>query len=222
MTEKTTRRSTATNTGTAKPAKARDTPLTPRYIQAKTKTIWLTFDDGPHITRTPKVLDVLAAHGIRATFFLVGKNAAFYPAIVKRIAAEGHAVGNHTYRHPDLTKLTSAKIREELLLTEKHIAKAMGSRKLFRPPYGAHNHKVDTVAAALGYRTILWNVDTVDWSKDYQPTRWVDHGIAQIKARTNSVALNHDIHKSTAENLDLFIRKIKAIRGAQFGDPKTL
>lgn len=192
------------------------------YVHTKAKTVWLTFDDGPHNTETPKVLEVLAAHGIRATFFLIGKNAALYPALVQRIVSEGHAVGNHTYHHSDLTKLTSSKVREELQLTERHIAQAMGPQKLFRPPFGAHDANVDAVVADLGYRSILWNVDTIDWSEDFQPVQWVDRGVAQIKARTNSVVLNHDVQNTTAENLDAFIRKIKAIRGVRIGDPKTL
>lgn len=98
----------------------------------------------------------------------------------------------------------------------------MGKSKLFRPPYGAHNATVDAVVASLGYRTILWNVDTVDWSKAFQPDRWVDHGTAQIAARSSSLALNHDIHRTTAANLDRFLRRIKAIRGATFGKPNTL
>ena len=198
-----------------------DRPLTPRYSAAGNRTVWLTFDDGPHITRTPKVLDVLARHDIRATFFVIGKNAAFYPAIIKRMVEEGHGVANHTYRHPNLTTLTSAKIREELQLTEKRIAAAMGDHKLFRPPYGAHNAKVDAVVAELGYRSILWNVDTVDWSKVFQPDRWVAHGFEQVKARKSSVVLNHDIHSSTANNLDSFIRRIKELR-VTFAEPKTL
>ncbi len=196
--------------------------IAPSYLTRGTRTVWLTFDDGPHYSCTPKVLDVLAAHGIRATFFVVGKNAAYYPRIVERAAREGHGIANHTYRHPDLRTVSSAKVREELVLTEKHIAKAMGKRKLFRPPYGAHNAKVDAVVAELGYRTILWSVDTVDWSKHYKPTRWIDHGVAQIKAKSDCVVLMHDIHRTTADNLDTFIRKIKKIGGVKFGETKDL
>jgi peptidoglycan/xylan/chitin deacetylase (PgdA/CDA1 family) len=205
-------------TGTARAAK----PLAPRYSAAGTKQVWLTFDDGPHPTRTPKVLDVLAAHGIRATFFVIGKNAAFYPKIIQRMVREGHQVANHTYTHPNLTTVSRAKVRSELKMTETKIAAAMGKRKLFRPPYGAHNAKVDAVVAEFGYRTILWSVDTVDWSPKYKPDRWVSHGVEQIRNRTNSVVLMHDIHQTTAGNLDTFIRRIKRIGGVKFAGPETL
>ncbi|MCU0911659.1 MAG: polysaccharide deacetylase family protein [Rhodobacteraceae bacterium] len=197
-------------------------PVRPRYAAAGRKTVWLTFDDGPHPRYTPKVLEVLAAHGVRATFFLIGSNARLYPRIVERIAREGHGIANHTWRHPNLAKLPPDAVREEIRLTDALLAPYMGGRKLFRPPYGAHNATVDAIVASFGYRMVLWNVDTVDWSKAFQPDRWVDHGIAQIAARASSLVLNHDIHKTTAANLDTFLRRIKAIRGAGFAKPATL
>jgi peptidoglycan-N-acetylglucosamine deacetylase len=209
---------------TPKPKRALKTRLfkSPRYKLAAGKQVWLTFDDGPHPTRTGKVLDVLSAHGITACFFLIGKHAELYPAVVARIVREGHRVCNHTYGHPQLTKLTAAQVKQELVRTERILGTALKSPKLFRPPYGAHNATVDSVTSNLGYRTIIWNVDTVDWNKAYQPTKWVTHGIAQIRARSNSVVLNHDIHASTANQLDTFIRKIKQIGNVRFMKASTL
>jgi peptidoglycan/xylan/chitin deacetylase (PgdA/CDA1 family) len=197
-------------------------PIVPIYKAIGGKEIWLTFDDGPHPVNTKKVLSVLAAHGIKATFFMVGRNCKLYPDTLKLVADGGHRIGNHTYNHPKLTTLTRARIKDELLKTEALIAPFMHGRKLFRPPYGAHNALVDDVASDLGYRTIIWNVDTVDWSADFKPDKWVQHGINQIKARQNSVVLNHDIWRTTAGNLDLFIRKIKAISGAKFQPAASL
>ena len=190
-------------------------PITPRYALAGVKEIWLTFDDGPHVRNTKKVLSVLAAHELTATFFVIGKHCALYPETLKQIAAQGHRIGNHTYGHPKLTTLTKTQVKQEILKTEALIEPYMKGRKLFRPPYGAHNAMVDEVVADLGYRMIIWNVDTVDWSPDFKPDKWVNHGIRQIKARQNSVVLAHDIQRSTAANLDLFIRKIKAIPRAK-------
>ena len=190
-------------------------PIRPRYSLAGAKQVWLTFDDGPNPVHTKKVLNVLAEHGVKATFFMVGRNCKLYPDTMKRVFDAGHRIANHTYTHPQLTRLSRAKIREEITKTEALIAPYLHGRKLLRPPYGAHNALVDDVAAALGYRLVLWNVDTLDWSRSYQPTRWVQHGIDQIKARSHSVVLNHDIHRSTAANVDLFIRKILAIPGAK-------
>jgi peptidoglycan-N-acetylglucosamine deacetylase len=197
-------------------------PVVPSYAAAGAKEIWLTFDDGPHPANTKKVLTTLAAHQLTATFFVVGRNCALYPQTLKMAADAGHRIGNHTYNHPKLTTLTKAKIRDEILKTEALIAPYIRGRKLFRPPYGAHNAAVDEVVADLGYRLVIWNVDTVDWSKDFRPDKWVQHGINQIKARQSSVVLNHDIWRTTANNLDLFIQKIKAISGAKFKPAASL
>src|SRR6266850_4703054 len=100
--------------------------------------IAMTFDDGPHPVLTPRLLDVLKARGIKATFFLIGQNAAEYPDIVRRIAAEGHEIGNHTWNHPQLTKLSPAALREEIDRTSSTIAEIIGKPLLvMRPPYGA-------------------------------------------------------------------------------------
>ncbi|MGB8816450.1 MAG: polysaccharide deacetylase family protein [Rhizobiaceae bacterium] len=196
--------------------------IVPRYASAGSKEIWLTFDDGPNPVHTKKVLAVLAAHNAKATFFVIGRHCALYPDTLKRIAADGHRIGNHTYNHPKLTTLSAAKIKEEVLKTEKLIAPFIKGKKLFRPPYGAHNGMVDEVIAELGYRTVIWNVDTVDWNAAFKPDKWVGHGINQIKARQNSVVLNHDIWSTTAGNLDQFLTKIKAIKGAKFQPAATL
>jgi peptidoglycan-N-acetylglucosamine deacetylase len=197
-------------------------PVTPRFSVASAKEIWLTFDDGPHPVHTKKVVETLKKHDATATFFVIGRNGASYPQTLKLIADGGHRVANHTWNHPKLTTLTKVKVKEEILKTEKLLLPFMHGKKLFRPPYGAHNAAVDAVVAELGYRLVIWNVDTVDWSKDFQPDKWVDHGIRQIKARQNSVVLNHDIWRSTATHLDAFLTRVKAIRGASFKPADTL
>jgi peptidoglycan-N-acetylglucosamine deacetylase len=204
------------------PAIAAERHVIPRLRAVGGKEIWLTFDDGPHPARTKKVLSVLAKHGIKATFFMIGQNCRLNPGTIKLVADAGHRIGNHSYTHPQLTKLSRARIREEIVKTEALIAPFMHGKKLFRPPYGAHNALVDEVVAELGYRLVIWNVDTLDWSADFKPDKWVQHGINQIKARQNSVVLNHDIQRTTGLNLDLFIQKIKAISGAKFQPPASL
>ena len=79
-----------------------------------------------------------------------------------------------------------------------------------RPPYGAHNRQVDAIVTEFGYRTILWNVDTLDWDKQYQPDKWVHMGWTRIRAREPAPVLNHDIHKTTADHLDTFVAGIEA------------
>ena len=113
-------------------------------------------------------------------------------------------------------------IDTEIARTHDIIADYLGRDWIFRPPYGAHNARVDKVVAELGYRLVLWNVDTLDWSAKYQPDKWVQHGIDQIRARDQSRVLNHDIHETTADNLEMFIERIKEIGGVTFRPPSTL
>jgi peptidoglycan/xylan/chitin deacetylase (PgdA/CDA1 family) len=156
------------------------------------------------------------------TFFVVGQNVAAREAVVKRAFDAGHRIGNHSYTHPDLTKLAEPEVFSEIKRTDDLISRYAGEEKVFRPPYGSHNAKVDRVAARLGYRVVLWSVDTLDWDKHYQPDKWVQHGIDQIRNRDSSRVLNHDIHKTTADNYDTFIRRIVAIGSVIFEPPSTL
>ncbi len=197
--------------------------LVPKYASSGQKKVWLTFDDGPHPSNTDLVLKTLDQFGIKATFFVVGENVARYPKMVQRTFDAGHRIGNHTYTHPQLPKLSRQAIKKELEDTEALIARYQApDKKILRPPYGAHNSVVDSIARDLGYRLIFWSVDTLDWNSQYQPDGWIQHGIEQIRARDQSVVLNHDIHKTTAENLAEFIRRITALGGVSFQPPSAL
>jgi len=196
--------------------------LIPNYAARAGKEVWLTFDDGPHPTQTDRVLKVLDQFAIKATFFVVGRNASNRKALVRKAYEAGHRIGNHSFTHRDLTKLTEAQVRDEIAKTHDLIAAYVGRDRIFRPPYGAHNARVDKVASSLGYRLVLWNVDTLDWSSKYHPDKWVRHGIDQIRARDQSRVLNHDIHKTTADHLAKFINRIKQIGGVTFMPPSTL
>lgn len=128
------------------------------------KNIALTFDDGPDERFTPQVLDVLKAHGVKATFFLLGKKAEAHPAIVKRIIQEGHVIGNHSYRHPLFTKITVTQFAEEVEQTEEVLNRLTGYRpKLLRPPYGEIDEEQLQWAHSHGYMIVNWNVDSLDW-----------------------------------------------------------
>ena len=180
------------------------------------RTVFLTFDDGPHPIETDRVLRTLANHQIRATFFVIGQNAAAFPEVVSRVAAAGHRIGNHSYSHHDLTQLSAREIESEIAKTEKLIAPYLGKEKLLRPPFGARNSLVDKVAKDLGYRLCFWSVDTLDWHDDYRPAGWVSRGLAQFKDRDEMIVLNHDVHESTADHLDLFISEILALDPTRF------
>jgi peptidoglycan/xylan/chitin deacetylase (PgdA/CDA1 family) len=204
------------------PTLSRSSIRVPRYASGPKKKVWLTFDDGPHPSHTDQVLKTLDQFQIKATFFVVGENVVRLPKIVQRTFDAGHRIANHTYTHPHLPKLSKAAIRKEIEDTERLISNYQVSGKLLRPPYGAHNATVDAIAAELGYRLKFWSVDTLDWNAQYQPDGWVQHGIEQIRTRDESVVLNHDIHKTTAENLGDFIRRIIDLGTVSFEPPSTI
>lgn len=126
----------------------------------------LTFDDGPNPAWTPKLLDLLAGHDVRATFFLLGGFAEQAPDLVRRIAAQGHLIGNHSWSHPNLSTTPAARIREELARTSATLEQITGMKvKYFRPPFGARRPAVFRIARALGLKPVLWNAMTTDWSE---------------------------------------------------------
>ena len=180
--------------------------LDPQYRTEPERRVWLTFDDGPYPATTGEILEALDRHGVKAVFFMVGRNVQAYRATAEAVASAGHWVGNHTWSHPDLTRLGDQQIKDEIDRTQQVIGDLEGT-KLFRPPYGARNSRVDAVVAGLGYRTVLWTVDTLDWR--YRSDRWVEHGLDQIEARSSSLVLAHDIHATTASRVDGFVQRIK-------------
>ncbi len=126
----------------------------------------LTFDDGPNPKWTPRLLDLLGERGVKATFFLLGSRAQAEPALVRRIAAEGHLIGNHSWGHPNLALSGASKIREELALTSHALERITGERiRYFRPPFGARRPAVFRIARSLGLRVVTWNALTSDWSE---------------------------------------------------------
>lgn len=135
-------------------------------VNTTSKVVALTFDDGADGANTNKILDILAKNNIKATFFLTGSGANNHPQYIKNIAAKGHQLGNHSYTHPDFTKLTATQMKSELDRTEALIKSLTGktTKPIFRAPFGAVNSTVLSGVGASGYGyTIQWNIDTVDW-----------------------------------------------------------
>ena len=123
------------------------------------KKIALTFDDGPNELYTRQILDILKKYKVKATFFLIGKNVEAFPLVAKRIAEDGHCIGNHTYTHPDLFLQTRKQIEYQIKNTEDIIRKATGVLTyLFRPPYGVDDHLVFMEAEKLGYIIVKWSL----------------------------------------------------------------
>jgi len=125
----------------------------------------LTFDDGPNDPHTLHLLDVLAKHNAKATFFLIGKYVRQRPDIVRSIAAAGHEIGNHTDSHPNLILVSAARLRQELSDCNKALDNALGTKiTLFRPPFGGRRPNVLRTARALGLSPVMWSVTGYDWS----------------------------------------------------------
>jgi peptidoglycan/xylan/chitin deacetylase (PgdA/CDA1 family) len=160
--------------------------------------IALTFDDGPNATLTPKLLDLLAARRLKATFFVVGQNAADYPEILKRAVREGHEIANHSWSHPNLGKMSDEAVRREIQKTDDAIAAAIGKRPtLLRPPYGSITARQKKwIHEEFGYRIIIWDVDPLDWKRP-GPSVVTARILKETKA--GSIVLAHDIHPPTIE-----------------------
>lgn len=156
--------------------------------------IALTFDDGPSAAWTPALLDGLKERGVKATFFLIGENADKNPEIVKRMAEEGHLIGNHTYHHVELTKVTEKEARSELADTSAAIVRITGKEpEYMRPPFGAWQRKLEQEIQML---PVLWTIDPLDWTTENQ-----DEIVNKVvtEAEENDIILLHDCYKSSIE-----------------------
>ncbi|WP_282197961.1 polysaccharide deacetylase family protein [Collibacillus ludicampi] len=153
------------------------------------REVAFTFDDGPDDIWTPRILDVLKQYDVKATFMCVGRRIQQHPQVLLRMIREGHIVGNHTWNHPNLTKITLAEARLQIIRTSDEINRIAGVRpRLFRPPYGALNADVIRELITLDYKIIFWNVDSLDWAKLTAP-----QVAANILAHTRpgSIILQH-------------------------------
>ena len=155
-----------------------------------TKQIALTYDDGPNHPHTMPLLEVLAKHGVHATFFLIGRYVRQRPDIAREVVQAGHVVGNHTLTHPLLTFQSSAEIRRQLTDCRAALAEAIGEHSnLFRPPFGGRRPAVLRIARELGLKPILWNVTGYDWNAP--PALAIEQKVSS-QIRGGDVILLHD------------------------------
>ncbi|MGC3994943.1 MAG: polysaccharide deacetylase family protein [Propionicimonas sp.] len=161
---------------------------------SKLKCVALTMDDGP-VANTSKVLDLLRKKKVHATFFVLGQNARLHPGLVRRMLAEGHAVGNHSWNHPQFWKMSRAAIARQLDRTDALLKRITGKKpRLVRPPYGEVDARVRRIATAGGQSLVLWDVDPDDWrdhDADLVVRRVLHH------ARRGSIILTHDVWPTT-------------------------
>ncbi len=175
-----------------------DRPDTPDYDSDK-PMLALTFDDGPS-AHTERLLNIFKAHGGKGTFFVVGTSIERNKALLKRMAEEGHEIGNHSWSHPQLTDLGRQDIVSQITRTSDKIYEASGQKcRLVRPPYGSYNDTVQLVGASLGVSYILWSVDTLDWK-----TKNADavYNSVMSSARDGAIILVHDLHKTTVDAME--------------------
>lgn len=197
-----------------KAAPAVEPGITFDWVHVDGPYIAMTFDDGPSAKLTPKLLDLLAAHHIKATFFLIGENAAEYPDIVAREAKEGHEIANHSWSHPNFGKMSDDGIRSQLRRTDDAIRAAMGSNPtLLRPPYGSITPRQKKwIHQEFGYKIVLWDVDPLDWRR---PGASVVCNRIVKNTRAGSIVLAHDIHPGTIEAMPCVLKELEA-KGFKF------
>jgi peptidoglycan-N-acetylglucosamine deacetylase len=150
----------------------------------------LTYDDGPNDPYTLDLLDVLAKHGARATFFMLGQRVAERPKIAEAVARAGHVVGNHSFNHPNLIFASSAKLRQQLEDCERALTDAIGPHsRLFRPPFGGRTPQVLSLARRMNYVPVMWSVAAYDW-RPYPPEKLEQ--IVTRQVRGGEIILLHD------------------------------
>src|SRR6266404_2384885 len=197
-----------------KPSAPAEPPITFSSVHVDGPYIAMTFDDGPSATLTSKLLDLLATHHIKATFFVIGENVAEHPEIVERAAREGHEIGNHSWSHPNFGKMSQEGVRSQLQRTDDAIKSAIGkSPTLLRPPYGSITEREKRwIHDEFGYDIILWDVDPLDWKR---PGPAVVRNRILKETQRGSIVLSHDIHPGTIEAMPSTLDELAA-KGFKF------
>jgi peptidoglycan-N-acetylglucosamine deacetylase len=194
-----------------KPADLKDKPFERiEFADTFPGKIALTFDDGPNPYYTVQILDILKKNNIKATFFVMGRNAAQYPELIKKIVKEGHTLGNHTYNHKRLTRLDSYTIEKELQMTQEVVDESLGYHyelKQVRPPFGTYNRTVTQLLYSGDKSMILWEVDSEDW-RGFGEYRMMNTILRE--AIRGGVIIFHDTQPASTNSLQKVIDELKS------------
>ena len=174
------------------------------------KVIYLTFDAGYENGNTPAILEALKKHDASATFFVVGNYLETSPELVKQMVAEGHTVGNHTFHHPEMSKISdAASFEKELKDVETLYQKTTGEEltRFYRPPQGKYSTQNLQMASDLGYKTFFWSLAYVDWIQDQQPTKEAAFDKLLKRIHPGAVVLLHSTSSTNAQILDELLTK---------------
>jgi len=193
---------------------SRSTGVTFTRVPVNGKYIALTFDDGPHPSNTPRLLNILRQRNVKATFYVIGRSVNLYPQILRQTVDDGHEIGNHTQTHRLLSKLSDSEVLNELRRCRESVAQTSGATmRTMRPPYGGLlPRQREMVHAEFGYPTILWSVDPLDWKRP---------GVGVVTSRLvngasdGGILLAHDIHAPTIDAMPATIDSLLR-RGFKF------
>ena len=185
---------------------------------AEEKVIYLTFDAGYENGNIARILDVLKKHGAHGAFFVLENLVLRETELVKRMAAEGHLVCNHTARHRDMTKMAEADFRAELTRLEDVLREKAGVEcaRFYRPPEGRFNEKNMDIAASMGYKTVFWSLAYADWDNEKQPEPEKSKQLLISNTHNGAVVLLHPTSKTNADILDALLTEWEA-QGYRFG-----
>lgn len=186
---------------------------------ADEKVIYLTFDCGYENGNTAPILDALKKHNVKATFFVVGHYLESAPELVNRMVEEGHTVGNHTYHHPDMSKISDKASFQKEMDDVKTLFKEVTGKELsmyYRPPQGKYSTTNLQMAKEMGYQTFFWSLAYVDWNVDAQPSK--EEALQKLTARIHpgAVVLLHSTSRTNGEIMDELLCKWEAM-GYTFG-----
>lgn len=192
--------------------------------KADEKVIYLTFDCGYENGNTEAILDALKKHNAPATFFVVGHYLESAPELVKRMVKEGHTVGNHTYHHPDMSKISDQSAFQKEMDDVKNKFKEVTGAEItmyYRPPQGKYNASNLQMAKDLGYSTFFWSLAYVDWNVDSQPTH--EEALSKLTGRIHpgAIVLLHNTSKTNGEIMDTILTKWEEM-GYTFGKLEDL